>query len=236
MKQLYKLTFPVILVAFLLLSGNLAYATYMQLPDTVAIGVARLSYVMHDAKGEIYNLYIIGDNERFVGARNTTWRNTENDQIYEAAPYHVYVTGPNSDTAIVQDVDIFGDRDKANSTERLNLTNPTYQSGIYLIKGVNGQPDILVSATQMSASFVDYRFFAIKNGKLRAMKLMFGDQRTSTKMSGIHTPAYGLDDGTIAIPWFQSRIPGQVKAGRFISVFMPDFTNMILIYSYRIND
>ena len=58
--------------------------------------------------------------------RNTTWRNTENDQIYEAAPYHVYVTGPNSDTAIVQDVDIFGDRDKANSTERLNLTTAVY--------------------------------------------------------------------------------------------------------------
>lgn len=50
----------------------------------------------------------------------------ENDQIYEAAPYHVYVTGPNSDTAIVQDVDIFGDRDKANSTERLNLTTAVY--------------------------------------------------------------------------------------------------------------
>lgn len=60
MKQLCKLIFPVILVAFLLLAGNLAYATYMQLPDTVAIGAARLSYVMHDAKGEIYNLYIIG--------------------------------------------------------------------------------------------------------------------------------------------------------------------------------
>lgn len=51
MKQLCKLIFPVILVAFLLLAGNLAYATYMQLPDTVAIGAARLSYVMHDAKG-----------------------------------------------------------------------------------------------------------------------------------------------------------------------------------------
>lgn len=234
MKETCKLLCAVILGIFLLLVGNWACAYQTVIPDSIAIERSRISYIMRDVNGAIYNLYIIGDGEIFVGAQTEPWRKTEWDEIYEASSYNAYLTGPNSNNAVVQSVNLFGKNKVSGYKHRLNLTNPTWRSGIYLIKGVNGQPDILVTAYQMAASFVDYRFFAIKNGELRPLKLMFGNQRTSTRMIGIHKPAYGLADGTIAIPWFRQRMPGPLKPGNFITVFMPDFDNFILIAAYTI--
>lgn len=240
LKQIGIVIRAFVLLVLLLLCSNFAYAQApATMADSVAMGKARVSFVMHDANGDIYNLYIIGENESFVGAGNSSWCATETDQVYEASWYDAYLTGPNSRIAVIQDVSLFGYSKNEQYKQYINLTAPSYRSGVYLIKGVNGQPDILATAMQMTASFVDYRFFAIKNGELTPMKLMFSNQRTGTRMVGIHKRAYGLDDGTIAIPWVRQGMKGMtggLKSGRFISVFMPDFTNMILIFSYSIED
>lgn len=234
MKQLCKAIHTVILLAFLLLAGNFAYATFEKMPDSLAMDRARISCIMHDDNGEIYTLYIIGEEEKFIGASPYPgWRKTEHDQVYKALEYNAYLTAPNTNSTLIQHVNLFGG--DANQPKRLNLTDPTYLGGVYLIPGIDGQPDILVTAVQRYANDVDYRFFAIKNGELRPMKLMYKNQTLSAKKIGTHEIAYGLDDGTIAIPGFRRGIPGKVRSGNFVSVFMPDFTNMILIYSYTID-
>ena len=89
------------------------------------------------------------------------------------------------------------------------------------MENTNGNPDILVTSEQMSSSFVDYRFFIIKDGKLTAMKVKYSDGEIGVT--------------TIAIPRFRQRqfTPGE-KYGNYTAVYMPDYTNCILISAYLI--
>jgi hypothetical protein len=219
------------------LAGSLAYAAPASLPDADAMQKARVSYAMTGTDGSTSNVYIIGENESFTGAGNTTWRTGEWDQIYSASRYNAYVSPINSDYAVLQDASLFTSLyGSSPGTYRFNLTDPSYSGGAFLIEGVNGQPDILVTAKQESAGGVSYRFFVIRNGKLTPMKIMFENRQTAYNMTGTHHRPYGLADGTVAVPWFKQRTMDSPSHGSFITVFMPDFTNAILTSAYVVKE
>ena len=98
------------------------------------------------------------------------------------------------------------------------------------MENTNGNPDILVTSEQMSSSFVDYRFFIIKDRKLTAMKVNYDDGEISVTTIGRPTKSYIMQDGTSAIPKFRQRqfTPGE-RYGDYMAVYMPDYTNGIRI-------
>lgn len=220
---------------FCMANIDVSYAAPSVIGESEAIEKSRISYLMTGTDGKMYNLYIIGENEKFYGAKNT-WKKTDYDQVYSANSYWAYISEMNDSNAILQDVNLFGKR-SSNHPEYINRTNPSYMGGIYVIKGVQGNPDILISACQPTYSFVTYRIFVIKDGALHAMRAVNDiSQETMTSLVGIHRKPYGLDDGTFAFPWFRrgtwrqdgTKVPG----GNFTSVYMADFTNLLLIHAY----
>ena len=232
-----KLLFGLALMVVALCTVNISesYAAPSVMTESAAAEKSRVSYIMNGTDGKMYNLYIVGENERFYGSK-AHWKNTDYDQIYSATSYGAYISEMNDSNVILQNVNLFGKK-SSNYPEYINRTNPAYTGGIYVIKGVQGQPDLLVSARQTSASYVDYRFFAIKSGILRPMKLMSDtDKETSTFIIGIHRMPYEKEDGTVAVPWFRRKNFAKdgtiIPSGNFVSVFMPDFTNLILIHAY----
>lgn len=232
-----KVLFGLALMTAVWGAGNTleSYAAPSVISESAATEKSRVSYLMNGTDGKMYHLYIVGEGEKFYGSK-ATWKQTDYDQLYCAVSYWAYISDMNDSNAILQDVNLFGKK-SSNHPEYINRTDPTYVGGIYIMKGVQGQPDILVSASQSSASYVDYRFFVIQNGNLRPMKFMSDtSQETRTATMGTHRKPYEKEDGTVACPWFRRKdmvrdgtpIPG----GNFVSVYMPDFTNLILIPAY----
>lgn len=220
---------------FCIANATVAYAAPNVITESAATEKSRVSYLMNGTDGKMYNLYIVGENERFYGS-NGSWKKTDYDQVYSATSYWAYISEMNDSNAILQNVNLFGKK-SSNYPEYINRTDPTYMGGVYVIKSVQGQPDILVSAIQSAASYVDYRFFVIQNGVLRAMRLMNeNNQETRTAIMGTHSSPYEKEDGTVAIPWFRrkdiARDGTTIPGGNFVSVYMPDFTNLILIHAY----
>ncbi len=210
-----------------------SYAFQNVVSDSSIAERAALSYLMYGTDGTAYNLYIVGDGEKFARS-SAAWKRTPDDRIYTAKSYDVYISGTGDSIPKYQPVKLFGDT--KGSPEYMNLTDPTYTSGCYLIKGKNSQPDILVSALQMTGGgFVDYRFFIIKDGIFKQMQLMSDNQRTRLVTIGTHKRPYELDDGTVAIPWFR-QAPKEYGGGDYISVYMPDYTNLILIHGYTFRE
>lgn len=82
---------------------------------------------------------------------------------------------------------------------------------------------------------MDYRLFVIKNGELKQMKFLYKSGKTRLEFIGDHKLPYELDDGTIAMPWFRRKTM-EAKGGVFITIFMPDYTNMVLIDAYTYED
>lgn len=206
-------------------------AAPVTLTDEYAADKARLSWVVQGTDGRMYNLYIIGENEKFMGGRNAIWKYSDNDQAFGTwSGYHAYISMPGEINTILQSANLFGDSARNDGYFVVNLTNPSWQGGAFIIKGVNGQPDILVTAKQMHASFVDYRFFVIKNGILRPMKFVDKRQQTTIEITGDHDLPYAVDDGTLAVPWFYR------GKGTYVSVYMPDFENLMFISAYTYKD
>lgn len=210
------------------------YAMQTVMSEEMAMEQSRLSYLMNGTDGKMYNVYIVGDNESFFGSK-AFWKKTDYDQVWKADGYWAYVCEANDSVPMLQSANLFGKK-SAGNFEYINRTEATYMGGIYVIRGIDGQPDMLVSARQMTGGgFVDYRFFVIKNGMLKQMKFLYDSNQTRMVKIGTHKRPYGLEDGTIAFPWFrQGHIDGdrKIPGGNFMSVFMPDFTNLILIHGY----
>lgn len=197
------------------------------LSDEYATNKSRLSWVARGTDGEMYNIYIIGENEKFMGGRDAPWKATDNDQAFGTKTgYHAYISKLGDMTALLQSLNLFGESPRVDGYYVVNLTDPSWQGGAFLIKGKNGQPDILATAKQMYYSFVDYRFFVIKNGVLRPMKFMSDSQRTRIQIIGDHELPYAVEDGTLAVPWFER------GKGVHTSVYMPDFENLLFIHAY----
>lgn len=194
---------------------------------------SRVSFIMRSVEGSSYNVYIVGEGEKYAGATAPWARSSRGDLIYKAKSYMPYISDLNDIIASQQNLKLFGD--KIND-EYINVTGPTYTGGVYVIKGNNGQPDILVSAVQTTGGgFVDYRFFTIKNGELKQMKLLYSNQNTRLVFMGyVGNGPQSLSDGTIALPWFKQKIRGAIDSGTYTSVFMPDYNNLILIWAYTV--
>lgn len=221
--------------ALLLVSGVPYMAAYSySLTDDFASQHSRLSFIMHSVEGTSYNVYIVGDGDSYAGTSAPFVWGSTNDLIYKAKVYTPYISELGNSIALQQSIKLFGDN-RVND-EYINITNPTRTGGVYVIKGINGQPDILVAAIQTTGGgFVDYRFFAIKNGELRQMKLLFSNQNTRlVSMGYVGNGPHALSDGTIALPWFKQKMGGAKDFGQFTSVYMPDYNNMILIWAYTV--
>lgn len=232
-----KILFGLALLTTLFCTTNatVSYAAPYIVAESTATEKSRVSYLLKGTDGKMYNLYIIGENEKFYGS-NAPWRKTENDQIFGATSYWAYISGLNESNAILQDINLFGKKTPG-FPEYINRTDPTYTGGTYVIKGMQGQPDILVSAKQPTGSAVTYRFFIIKNGTLCPMKIIDDtNQETMTNLVGIRRVPYRKDDGTYAIPWFRrggfTRNGAKIPSANFMSVYMADFTNSLLIHAY----
>lgn len=231
-KFMKKIIKCLLVLALLLLSGigySCTYAAPNVLTYSMASERSRAAYLMNGTDGKLYNIYIVGENENFYG--RAMWRKTDYDQLYSADAYWAYVSESGDSVAMFQSVNLFGKK-YADQKEYMNLTDPTYMSGVFVIPGTEGQPDVLVTAKQMTGGgFVDYRCFVIKNGELRQMKFMSDNKKTRLAVIGIHSEPYEVEDGTLAFPWFRQR-QMDTPGGHFVSVYMPDFTNLILIHAY----
>ena len=220
---------------FLMTAGGSYIEAYSySLTDDFAAEKSRVSFIMRSVEGTSYNVYIVGDGDKYAGkSAPFVWGST-NDLIYKATAYTPYISELNDVIALQQDIKLFGDNSR--NEEYINVTNPTRTGGVYVIKGINGQPDILVAAIQTTGGgFVDYRFFAIKNGELRQMKLLFSNQNTRlVSMGYVGNGPHALSDGTIALPWFKQKMGGAKDFGQFTSVYMPDYNNLILIWAYTV--
>lgn len=224
--------FCLIIMAF---AVNITMADAFQnvLTESVAAQKSRISFLMNGTDGKMYNVFIIGENEHFV--TGYAWKSTPNDQLYKADSYHAYISEASDSVSNFQYINLFGNN--KGYPEYINRSNPTYTGGVFVIKGEQGQPDILASALQRTGGgFVDYRFFAIKNGTLRPMKVLYKDQTTTYVLVGTHQKAYALEDGTIASPYFIQNNGRNNRWGNYTAVYMPDFTNLVLIHAYTNKD
>lgn len=222
--------FVFIFVILFSLGAFESYAMPNVMSDSLAMEKCRISYVMKGTDGKKYNLYILGDNEQFYGSRSA-WHKTDYDQVYSADGYWGYISAINDTEALLQSTNLFGKKSNA-YLEYMNMTDPTYMGGVYLITGESDQPDVLVTAEQMTGGgFISYRCFVIQNGSLTPMRFMGDDKRTHLSVIGTHKKPYGVEDGTIAFPWRRQK-GFNYNAGSFVSVYMPDFTNLILIHGY----
>ena len=221
-----------LLLATLAIFPGYATVDAMQnvMTSQVALRNSRQMFTLRGTDKKVYRVYILGENERY-GKNVPGWQKTKYDQLYVADGYYAYVEDLNSGVAVFQSTELFGKR--KGYTESVNLTDPTYGGGFYVIRGMNGEPDILVSAMQMTGNgHVDYRFFVVKNGMLKQMKLLNSSKETFYKFVGHHKRPYMLDDGTIALPWFKRGQGSANPGGLFTSVYMTDFTNLILMFAY----
>ena len=125
--KLWKVFYAIILALFFLPAGHEVHAAQAVMPDTMAMEMARKSFVMHDENGKIYSVYIIGDNEMFVGAKHFTWLyGRDTDQVYKAYPYNAYLSAPGKKSAEIQYVQLFGKKMDVTRPDFINVTAPTY--------------------------------------------------------------------------------------------------------------
>lgn len=232
MRKLIRAILVMFLFLFVLSTVN-THAYYGVLSDRDAESLSRKSFNMRGTEGIYYNLYIIGENERGNTFQNY-WKGGRFDTAYSCCHYTAYISESTNSSAFEQSENLFeqGRFGRARSSEEtINLTD----GNVYLMENTNGNPDILVTSEQMSSSFVDYRFFIIKEGKLTAMKVKYSDGEIGVTTIGRPTRPYIMQDGTIAIPKFRQRqfTPGE-KYGNYTAVYMPDYTNCILISAYLI--
>ena len=85
---------------------------------------------MRSVEGTSYNVYIVGDGDKYAGkSAPFVWGST-NDLIYKATAYTPYISELNDVIALQQDIKLFGDNSR--NEEYINVTNPTRTGGVYV--------------------------------------------------------------------------------------------------------
>lgn len=204
-----------------------------QLGVQEAMQKARVSLAMKSVEGTLYDVYLVSDDEQYLGGKYF-WAKDPYESNYQGH-YSAYLTpSGQSGTAEKQAVDF--------STQRRNGTRSTLvisgyggnRNGFYVAQGKGGLPDILVLTQRMTGGG---RFlttaYVIKEGSLQPLRYMNQDRHIKKGHSAGFKKLHYLDDGTFAVPWWSNARPG---GGRFITVYMLDVKDLLLVEAYRMAD
>lgn len=199
------------------------------IPRWTAMDTARQTLIMHSVDGEAYTVFLIGSGERM--GSGTGWAQP-GEPVY-SGKYHVYISPMGSSRAFQQPVRIFRTLFKNTGTEE-GIIRPyePHRSGVYVVAGKIGAPDILVSVQQDTGSgFYTINLFAIKDGLLQHVDFLNPDHRVFRNYVVGCKPVRYLEDGTLAVYWWQRKMP------QFhISVYMVDKTNLLASFAYSMED
>lgn len=209
-----------------ILSMNVCFAADESMPDsmdkTSAVSKARRVLIMASTERIAYDIYIISPEEI---------SNAE----YARGDYRAYISPTTKTSADLQDVPIFFNTDDngINRTDGVISVQSfnSNESGIYVVKGIRGLPDLLVSTQSSGDGIFKARVFLITDGKLRLVRFLPTYAETEmrdSKLINSETIAY-LDDGTLGFPWF---LRSPKESGAVKSVYMLDEKNFILIPAY----
>ena len=215
--------FFVILFLFLFTAQVCQAEPPLTMEKTTAKSHARQSFNLRSVEGAWYEVYIVGEREKLL----VDWLWAPNDEIF-TADYHVYLGSDNQSKLSLQNVEFFGRYDKDN--QRINMTRPN-RDGFHRVEGVNGMPDLLISKIQVTGGgYFDMKVFAVKNGRLHLVKFLNKDNQTLYEnFNTTSVPTTYLDNGTLYVPWHTNAMPG---AGAYVTVYMLDIDNLILIPAY----
>lgn len=99
--------------AFLMTAGGSYIEAYSySLTDDFAAEKSRVSFIMRSVEGTSYNVYIVGDGDKYAGkSAPFVWGST-NDLIYKATAYTPYISELNDVIALQQDIKLFGDNSR----------------------------------------------------------------------------------------------------------------------------
>ena len=197
-------------------------------PSTIdrstADSTARQSFELRSVEGNYFDVYIVGENENILD----DWLWANGDTIY-AGDYSAYLGTENSATLARQNVELFADNYGDKHPQRINVTRDN-RDGCYVVRGVNGLPDLLVCKIQITGGgYFAVKIFVVKDGRLQAVKFQndkgtLQDDRDTTPKSITY-----LDDGTISLPWHTNVAE---VAGSYVTIYMFDADNLILIPAY----
>lgn len=198
-----------------------------------AMQKARVSLAMKSVEGTLYDLYLISDDEQYLGG-HYFWAKDPYESNYQGHYTAYLAPSGNNVPAQQQAVDF--------STQRRNGTRSTLvisgsggnRNGFYVAPGKAGMPDILILTQRMTGggSFLTTAYL-IKEGSLQPLRYMNKNRYITKGHSAGFKKLHYLDDGTFAVPWWSNARPG---GGRFITVYMLDVKDRLLVEAYRMND
>lgn len=220
MKRIFFVT------ALMIVFAQLCFAATSTLNRSDADSQARQSFELRAVDGKIFDVRIVGDDEKLV----TDWFRAPEDTIY-AGDYSAYLTAANSDTFSRQDVELFADDHDKNYPQRINVTRDNHD-GFYFVRGVNNLPDLLVSKIQITSFAFAVKIFVVKDGRLQLVKFQNDKGTLQDSRDSDFRPMTYLDDGTISLTWHTNTVP---DVGTYATVYMLDADNLILIPAYTKN-
>ena len=217
----------IFLVALMVLfAAQICHATPTTLDSYDAQSLARKSFNLRSVEGAWYEVCIVGEYEKTL----SDWIWARNDKIF-TGNYYAYLGKKNSSTFTLQNVELFGSYGRIGDVyHRINMTRPN-RDGFSVIKGVRGLPDMLVSKIQVTGGgYFEMKIFVVKNGRLQLVKFLDKDKKNfrNTFNTTSNSTTY-LDNGTISVPWHTNAAP---YWGSYITVYMLDVENLILIPAY----
>ena len=215
------------IVACMILFAHICCAAPSTIDRSTADTTARQSFELRSVEGNYFDVYIVGDNEKILD----DWLWANGDTIY-AGDYSAYLGAENSSSLARQSVELFADNYGDKHPQRINVTRDN-RDGCCVVRGVNGLPDLLVSKIQITGGgYFAVKIFVVKNGQLQAVKFQNDDGKLQDDRDTIFKPITYLDDGTISLPWHTNVVP---QAGSYVTVYMFDADNLILIPAYTKN-
>ncbi len=199
-------------------------SVFAMIPETMDIQTAERrsmeTLLINSINGTRYELFLISDNARYQQQYLF-----EKNGIY-VGDFYVYLARLGDDTAFLQK--------KIGPFHTLDCDGLT-RNGCYVITSNAGMPDVLENVSRVTGGGgYDTRFFAIKDGRLRAIIFMNQNRKIQKSPFWIDLyretePVRYLDDGTFYIHWWTNAWP---EVGSYKAVYMFDYQNLIMIEAY----
>ncbi|MCF2601929.1 hypothetical protein I6E26_10335 [Anaerovibrio lipolyticus] len=224
MKKIFSILICLLTVCSVVFATPVDKMTKLQ-----ALNAARMHFALKSVEGIVYNVYIISDDEEYIGNKYF-WAESQFEENWQGH-YHIYIAPQNKPDEIVrQDVALEKNRPYHRSTMILNITSPTL-NGFYIIKGKQDWPDFLFFKQRAcgSSSFSSSTF-AIKHGKVQEIEYQNVDGEIFTPNNGRKSPYYTAE-GDIAFPWWTNALETR---GSYITVYRFDKTKMLLQALYTV--